>query len=552
MGTRARPFHRRDFAGLRWLPQMRTGQTDGVLEPVSSGEPNAARDRRIEWALRTGAFVAGTLPVVSAAAAHSVSFPVTAARVLVVAAVYGACSVALYALGRRLSRSAQRGAAAAMACTIIAALYPAIVNVLPIRRMIPETTFGFLYTIGCAAVFLLIVRSRRRFEPANLVVCTIIAFLFFGLLKDAVPLYLRPARFRAVAAAHALAGVVGTADSPPNIYHLVLDGLGREDVLESRYGMRLGETVADLEKLGFVVETDATANYAQTYLSIASMLNLEYLDVPAAFAGEQSKKPLHEAIQDNIVFSTLRRRGYDVQFLASDYSATADAGLASRCDCPPILFGEFESTALYGTPFRAWLPGSLDYLPHRTRVEAVLEGFAASAALRDATPRYTFGHILSPHPPFFLDASGAFSPPRRGFTFFDGTMFPGTADEYRAGYARQAAYLLRRAVQIASRLVAADSRAVVIISGDHGPRLRFDAVDARRTDAQEVMPVFLAIRWGQGRPAGERASSLVNVYREVLRHALDARIPLLPDRAFVSSFAAPYRLMEVHVPAVVR
>ena len=88
--------------------------------------------------------------------------------------------------------------------------------------------------------------------------------------------------------------------------------------------------------------------------------------------------------------------------------------------------------------------------------------------------------------------------------------------------------------------------AVVIVHGDHGPRARFDAKDASRTDPRESLPVLLAIRWPDTSTGSQPpVLSLVNVYRELFRRYFDSRVTLLPDHAFVSSFRAPYRFIAV-------
>ena len=470
-------------------------------------------------------------------------------RGLLVAGVATVWSWAVYLLARRLAGSVTLGAATAMIWSLLTYVYPLLYALARPASLKSEEPFALVYLAVAAAICAAVLSRRKVAGGVPLVLSTTVAVVLVSAIAvQTVPQYLLAAPFRVLEAAAALPArmdATNAAGRPPNIYHLVLDGLGRSDVLKARYDVDLSEVAAALAAAGFVIEDRAYANYGQTYLSIASMLNAAYIDVPAGGEGAHSRRPLHEAIQHNTVFSTLRRAGYDVVFLASDYSATADAADATACACPATLFGEFESSVVYRTPFRALWPGDADYLPHLNRIERTLNGFAAAGASARGRPQYTFAHILSPHPPFILASDGTFVPPRRAFTFFDGTMFPGQPAEYRAGYARQVHYLMRRFVTIASALRARDPDGVIIVSGDHGPRLRFSASDAKLTDAQEVFPIFLAIRWGQHDGGAPRVESPVNLYREILHRYLGVSIAALPDRAYVSSFATPYELFEV-------
>jgi hypothetical protein len=483
----------------------------------------------------------GLLPVASATALHATSHPVAPLRVFVVAAIVLALSWLFYAAASRLFRTNDRASAATMVCFLAVFLYPLAWRLAWRGISLSPETFEILYLGLAGGLSVLIVGRGSLIRPLNAALLALVSVVLMGFIVVSLPQY-RRSTFRVTE--EIVHDVAIPTRHRPNVYHLLLDGLGRADVLRTRYALDLSQSVSTLKALGYRVEHAASSNYAQTYLSIASMLNAAYIDVSPARSSELSRSSLHEAIQNNGVFLAFRRAGYEITFLASDYSATDGSRLADTCWCAPTLFGEFESNVIYGTPFRTWLPGTLDYLPHDNRTERVLAQFIAPAPVSQRTPRYVFGHILSPHPPFTRRADGTFAPPRRAFTFFDGSMYPGHPDEYRRGYAEQTRYMMRRVVEIATALRRQDPSAVVIISGDHGPRLGFHAVDPRLTDVQEVLPVFLAVRWDSTEPA-RPVQSLVNLYREILRRYLSVQLTPLPDRSYVSSFRRPYELIEV-------
>lgn len=63
----------------------------------------------------------------------------------------------------------------------------------------------------------------------------------------------------------------------PDIYFIVLDGYGREDMLRQLFGIDNSEFVGYLEEKGFIVPEHSLSNYPKTALSIASTLNLDYV-----------------------------------------------------------------------------------------------------------------------------------------------------------------------------------------------------------------------------------------------------------------------------------
>jgi hypothetical protein len=336
--------------------------------------------------------------------------------------------------------------------------------------------------------------------------------------------------------------------SRPDIYHLVLDGFGRPDVLQARYGLDLTDVMRSLETRGFEVARAGFANYTQTYLSLASMLNGAYLDIRAESPGDESRAPVHALIQGSSVLHALKRFGYELHFVGSIYSATQHHELADVCLCDRPLVGEFESLVIRNTPLVDVGLAGFDHRAHRNKIE---RSFAALESLGPATrPRIVVGHVLAPHPPFVFQEDGRPVAPARSFTLFDGSAFPGPRTEYQQGYRAQARYVATRMLRILDRVEELSTMqrrdAVVIVHGDHGPRAWFDAKDATRTDPRESLPVLLAIRW-PGTDTGSQPPvvSLVNVYRELFRRYFDSRVTLLPDHAFVSSFRAPYRFLAV-------
>ena len=71
-------------------------------------------------------------------------------------------------------------------------------------------------------------------------------------------------------------GLVAT-NSKPDIYYIVLDGYGREDILNEYYAYDNSEFLENLAKRGFAVPHQARSNYPKTVLSISSTLNMDYI-----------------------------------------------------------------------------------------------------------------------------------------------------------------------------------------------------------------------------------------------------------------------------------
>jgi hypothetical protein len=202
------------------------------------------------------------------------------------------------------------------------------------------------------------------------------------------------------------------------------------------------------------------------------------------------------------------------------------------------------------TPLNILLHLGIGHRNYYRRLMAVFDQFERETD--DTSPRYVYGHVMLPHPPFVVSANGDYVNPGRPFSVGDASFYEGSPEEYRSGYRAQALFALRRTLVMASRLVQSAQRrgreAVIIIHGDHGPRLEFDARHPTPKSSQSALQILLAIRWPQGVKPTSPPYSLVNVYRVVLNTLFGMDLPQLPEKAFLSPFATPYMLIPIEMP----
>jgi hypothetical protein len=116
----------------------------------------------------------------------------------------------------------------------------------------------------------------------------------------------------------------------PDIYYIILDGYARADILADVYDYDNGDFLDYLTAKGLYVARQSRSNYCQTLLSLASSLNLTYLDELAQQVGAEYRggAPAADFIQDSAVVHFLRSYGYEIVAFASPGT------LARRCGAP--------------------------------------------------------------------------------------------------------------------------------------------------------------------------------------------------------------------------
>jgi len=355
-----------------------------------------------------------------------------------------------------------------------------------------------------------------------------------------------------VAQARVEARAATSETARPHLFFIVLDGYARADVLADLYRYDNRQFLDFLRRRGFQIAANSRANYCQTTLSLASCLNLGYLDPPVV-PGPQStdRRPLQNLIDANRTCAFLREQGYDIVPFATGFQSTEMPG--SEAHRPRRRLGalsEFQSALLSTTPLlpllRTRLPVYVD--ADHLRAETVLYAFShLPSAARSPRPTFVFAHIVNPHPPFVFHRDGTMVEVLRDTGLADGADFTGKPGVYVAGYREQMEFVNARVETMVDEILAMSARPVaIVIISDHGPGSRLDWKHLEKVDLRERFSTLVAIRLPQRHPAKlDDDISTVNVLRFVLSQCLGADLPPLPSRSYFSNFDAPYRFIEV-------
>ena len=406
------------------------------------------------------------------------------------------------------------------------------------------------YTAFCIGVATLVARPWKT-GRRDLVPMTILAVVLLGTNS-----YMTVSRTSGLPRSRWLGAadkMIATASPSPavvpavrrDIYYIVLDMLGRKDTINQYFGADLGGFESFLRSKGFYVADQARSNYAQTYLSLASLLNLNYLDPLVSAIGEdaQERAPLDYLIQQNALMRLAKQAGYEVTAIGSDYEATLDFPAADTCYCKRRWLDDYTQAVVEATPLAA-LSGQWPYIAHRDKVLESLDLLGTPGS--SPGPRFVFAHILLPHPPFMFAPDGLFRPPGWMFTFADGGAFPGTRQDYVRGYHDQVLFAVRRMTAlIDSILTRPGPTPVIVLHGDHGPGSMLDWEDATKTNMPERMSILAAYLFPEGGRQLYSTMTPVNGVRVLANEYLGVALPLLPDRSAFSTWNHPYRFVAV-------
>ncbi|HEY7477385.1 MAG TPA: sulfatase-like hydrolase/transferase, partial [Actinomycetota bacterium] len=323
--------------------------------------------------------------------------------------------------------------------------------------------------------------------------------------------------------------------SRPDVYYLIFDRYANERVLREQYGFDNDPFLDELRSRGFTVLDDMVSNYPRTIPSLASSLNMGYLDRLASVEGPESHEwgAIMALLDRPRVPATFQRLGYRTINVASWWDVTAhDPGADENVN---FFQDEFE--------YVFWQTTMLPALEHYAPIvepsgffsdvwEATPKQFEAVARVaEDPGPTFTFGHFLLPHPPYVFRADGrpSFRLPRL------------STDE---AYVEQVRYTNARIIELLDRLMTNTSpgeEPIIVVQADEGPFPRalatdgdgYDFSEATQPDLERKQGILSALYLPGHEDAIPGSMTPVNTFRLILSTYFGAELPLLPDRAFV-------------------
>jgi hypothetical protein len=411
--------------------------------------------------------------------------------------------------------------------------------------------FGWLVAWIAAGLLVLVIQADLRGITALL---NVVSALLVGLALATIGWNLVTEPVLYVGGQRVEASAPATPSGAPlrDVYYLIVEDHGAPRTLSEYLDVPDEDGFYDwLADQGFDVLRETRSNYGRTPLSMASSMNMTYLDELAAAMGpdEASHRPLDQMVKESQATAFLKARGYSYVLLGSQYYLTARSPVA---DVNPTFaqtsdfFGVLtESTIL---PAIANVLGFEDELTDRRRnYDAAAWDLRTFPQLADLPgPKFVFMHLFLPHEPWVVDDAGRYvteeADKRRSFT-----------DRYRA----QWSFVHREMRDLIQGLLEGpeESRPIIILTTDEGPNPRdmpetennIDWASATDPQLDQKFAIFAAYYLpGVSDTCLYPGMTSVNTFRLVFDLYFGADLPLLPDRNYIHRDRRhPYDLTEV-------
>jgi hypothetical protein len=342
---------------------------------------------------------------------------------------------------------------------------------------------------------------------------------------------------------------VSQYETPPDIYYIVLERYANASTLAEVYNLDNSDFLRWLTEQGFYVANESFANYVRTSESLASSLNMEYID----YMDEESSDllPLNEKLEDHALQRLLTAAGYEFIHIGSWWGplrenkyADVNINYCARTD----MFSEYILTATMPYTVSAEL-GLIDDITmrqwKRTRFE--FDQLAKIPKEYEGTPTFTFAHLMISHTPYVFDSDGSYlSPEEAG------------EKSNRDNYVNALTVTNEMVIELVQELKStSEVPPIIILQADEGPYPeRYLAGDrafrwerATDTEVKEKMGILNAYCLpgvDYGDPRLYSSISPVNSFRLVFDLYFGTSLGPLDDRSYVyANYSRPYEFLDV-------
>lgn len=195
----------------------------------------------------------------------------------------------------------------------------------------------------------------------------------------------------------------------PDIYFILPEDDSSPSVYKQYFNVDESNFVSFLNSSGFYVADKSTSNYPKTFQSLASMLNMEYLDYLSSYTNSPDMTIVDPLIENNNVIKFLKKHGYKYYHLGSWWDPTkfnplADnnftVGDTNKVGLDPFYYDLADAT-MFSPLLDKILPQTIVGFSDDDNRERIIYQFEKLNQIVNLPgPKFVFAHIIAPHGPY--------------------------------------------------------------------------------------------------------------------------------------------------------
>jgi hypothetical protein len=334
----------------------------------------------------------------------------------------------------------------------------------------------------------------------------------------------------------------GPVTVKPDIYYIIIDSYVADRTLKEAYDYDNHDFTDFLKKKGFVIPSNSRSNYASTFLSLASSLNMEYVNYLSGVIGQRNdQRILYSMIKDSELRDFLRARGYRTLHFGMwwqpgkiEQSLGFDL-VRDKCFNPfSLILMEKSVLNIFYDYYFASVIKKVTY--NTFDVVAKVPGLKG--------PTFTLAYFYGLHVPFVFGADGEDIDP---YEAVENAKHP---DRLGKLYLNQLIFYNSRIKRLIDEIISGSRiQPIIVLQSDHGLQFSECSQDNFKACIQQRMRNLNAYYLPDNGSAMVYDSiTPVNSFRLILKRYFNAEIDLLEDRCYYSGSKTPFLFTDVSDP----
>ncbi len=446
---------------------------------------------------------------------------------LLLTGVYLGASIVFSLLGRMLFRSFIKANLAAFFIMAFHFFFGSIHDSL--RKIFPGsfiTKYSFILPAVAVLFIILLIVLKKRKSPLFKLTYYLNILLAVLLLTDSFLLTGKIIN-RKKASYTIPEGLVNCNNCPkPDIYFILADEYAGNKELKDLFQFDDSVFLDQLGKLNFHTIPESQSNYNYTPFSVASMLNMNYLDLK----GKERAKPdltySYEAIQDNKLLQFLRSHGYKFyNYSVFDFEGqparTRETFLPvkTRLITAQTFLSRFDKEIRFNLVSRWKSKKNLKIVTYANKLnnENIYSLTWKLAEQKTPFPKFVYAHLMMPHYPYYFDRNGK----EQAFE----TLLEGNQSNKEA-YIEYLQYSNKKLIELVEHILRSSaSPPIIVLAGDHGFRHFKEQVESKYYFLN-LVSVHLPLK---NYSSFSDSLTGVNLFRAILNDQFDQRLSFLKD-----------------------
>ncbi len=325
----------------------------------------------------------------------------------------------------------------------------------------------------------------------------------------------------------------------PDIYYLIVDSYAANSTLKEVYDYDNREFTGYLEGKGFKIASQSRSNYSLTFLSLASSLNMNYVNYLKYVLGARNDfRILYSMVKDNRVKDFLRSKGYRILHFgmwweSGNFEREMGFNLHKNMHLSSFALALMEKSVLI-VFYDYYFASVIKNVTYNT-----FDSVAKVPELKG--PNFVFAYFYGLHPPFIFGPEGE---DIKAFQAVEGIK---DSEKWEKLYLNQLQFYNSKLEELIGQIIS-KSRIppIIILQSDHGTQFSACPSDNFKGCIQERMRNFNAYFLpGDGGELFYDSITPVNSFRLIFKHYFGAKINLLSDSCYYSTLAHPFLFRDV-------